>query len=69
MSTPLRMPLLSCPGTIIFLDDERGYLDKIKFMIPDNIPYLLETDPNAVLEYMNIHAYREDVLSTLISKL
>lgn len=68
MLTYPRIPLLYHPANIVLLDDDRKFLNDMCFYIDDKIPYVLETDQNKLLNYLQSHTYQSEALTALVSR-
>lgn len=66
MSFYARIPLMYHPTTVVLLDDDRKILNNIRLILDDDIPYLLEDDPQKVVDYLKSNTYNTDSLSKLV---
>ena len=68
MSNAAKIPLMYHPTNVLLLDDERGFLNSLNPIIGHTTPYILETNPHKVIDYLQSHTYKKEVLSALISE-
>lgn len=68
MSTHTRIPLLYHPTNVAILDDEPAFIDYMRQAISHDVPYVTETRPELLLQYLATHTYESDALSSLITR-
>lgn len=68
MSMRTRIPLLYHPTNVAILDDEPAFIDYMRQVISHDVPYVTETRPERLLDYLVTHTYESNALSSLITK-
>ena len=68
MATYSRIPLMYHPTNVVLLDDDPKILNDISLIIANDIPYVVDDDPQQIMEYLKTHTYHRDALSALITK-
>ncbi|OGO93814.1 MAG: hypothetical protein A3F10_03090 [Coxiella sp. RIFCSPHIGHO2_12_FULL_42_15] len=66
MSSRLLIPVIYHPTNVIVLDDKAPFLNIVRQMIDRHIPYITETNPKRVLNYLRSHTYRRDSMTQLL---
>lgn len=67
MAKKHQFPLIYHPTNVLFLDDEKIYLDRITQSLDDRIAYLKMTDPNAAFDYLKKRCYQPDEFSAMMT--
>ena len=53
---------------MLALDDDQIFLNTLRTTISTDFPYIIESDPDAALDYLRERSYRETTLSSLIAE-
>lgn len=67
MAKKHQFPLIYHPTNVLFLDDEKIYLDRITQSLDDRIAYIKMTDPNAAFDYLKKRCYQPDEFSAMMT--
>jgi len=62
------IPLLYHPTNVVLLDDDPKFLNNISLLLPYDMPYVLDSDPQKIMHYLKTHAYEPDTLSALVTE-
>lgn len=68
MAKTNHIPLIYHPTNVLALDDDIGFLKSLRGIFGMNIPYILEADPYAALDYLTKHSYEEHAVSNRITE-
>lgn len=68
MAKTNHIPLIYHPTNVLALDDDIGFLKSLRGIFGMNIPYILEADPSAALDYLTKHSYQEHAVSNRITQ-
>lgn len=68
MAKTNHIPLIYHPTNVLALDDDIGFLKSLRGILGVNMPYVLESDPHAALDYLSSNSYPEHAVSNLITQ-
>lgn len=60
------IPMVYHPTNVIFLDDDPSFLHGLSMNIDESIPYVTDTNPHKIMQYLKTHCYTPVGLSALI---
>jgi len=62
------IPLLYHPTNVVLLDDDPKFLNDISLLLPNDMPYILNDDPQKTIHYLRKNTYESDILSALVTE-
>lgn len=68
MATRLEVPILYHPTNTVLLDDDPKYLNDVSLILDATIPYVLDSEPKKILNYLKSHTYDPKTLAGRILK-
>jgi len=62
------IPLMYHPTNVVILDDDPKILTDLSLVLAHDIPYVVNNDPQKIMQYLKTHVYHPDTLSALITQ-